>query len=151
MRVSEAAAAAAVSVQALRYYERRGLFRVAPKRSSSGYRDYDADAVQRVRFIKKAQDVGFSLEEVRELLELRDQKPSSDAVRQIASGKIKTINDRLQHLVAMRDVLVAMVDACSCSSAQDECPIIEALDERPDQIRRGPGWAPTRKEQRATA
>ena len=103
LRVSEVASAAHVSVQTLRYYERRGLFRIVPQRSASGYREYDSDAVQRVRFIRKAQDVGFTLDEIRELLELRDRRPSPEEVRKIALAKVEDLNDRLQYLTGIRD------------------------------------------------
>jgi MerR family transcriptional regulator, copper efflux regulator len=80
-----------VNVQTLRYYERRGLL-PEPARRGAGYRNYDEAAVRSVRFIKRAQDVGFSLEEVRELLELRDRRRSPAAVRQIAVAKLRDID-----------------------------------------------------------
>jgi DNA-binding transcriptional MerR regulator len=131
MRVSEVASAAEVSVQTLRYYERRGLFRIVPQRSATGHREYDSDTVQRVRFIRKAQDVGFTLEEIRELLELRDRRPSPEQVRKLASAKVKDLNDRLQYLTAIRDLLVGMIDECACSKTSGDCPIIDALERAP--------------------
>ena len=129
MRTSEAAAAAEVNVQTLRYYERRGLL-LEPARRGAGYRDYDVDTVRRVRFIKRAQDLGFSLGEVRELLELRDRRRSSAAVRQVAATKIRDIDERLRRLGLMREALSGLIDACRCGAASHLCPIIEALDDQ---------------------
>jgi len=148
MRTSEAAAAADVNVQTLRYYERRGLL-VEPVRRAR-YRDYDVAAVRRVRFIKRAQDLGFSLDEVRELLELRERQGTTSDVRQVALQKIHDIDERLRRLSAMRDALSALVDACC--DAPRECPIIEALEDdqpRPNGKPRPRGAA--RKRDRANA
>ena len=123
MRTSEVAAAADVNVQTLRYYERRGLL-PEPARRGARYRDYDDGAIRRVRFIKRAQELGFSLDEIRELLELRERRGSAAHVRQVAVVKIAAA-------AAMRGAQSTLVDACECSSAPRECPIIEALDDEP--------------------
>jgi len=131
MRTSEMAAAAEVNVQTLRYYERRGLLPV-PARRGARYRDYDAGALRRVRFIKRAQELGFTLDEIRELLELRERRGNAADVQQVAVGKIIAINARMRRLAAMRAALSALVNACECNGTPRECPIIEALnDESP--------------------
>jgi Hg(II)-responsive transcriptional regulator len=130
MRTSEVAAAADVNVQTLRYYERRGLL-PEPARRGARYRDYDDGAIRRVRFIKRAQELGFSLDEIRELLELRERRGSAADVRQVAVVKIADIDGRMRRLAAMRGALTTLVDACECKSAPRECPIIEALDDEP--------------------
>ena len=103
LQVGDIAREAEVNIQTVRYYERRGL--VLPHgRSNGGYRLYTTDAVRVVRFIKRAQALGFSLDEVAELLELRrDARGSARNVRASASVKVADINARLQGLVSMRN------------------------------------------------
>jgi Hg(II)-responsive transcriptional regulator len=127
MWISEAADQAGVNVQTLRYYERRGLLPKPPRRSS-GYREFPADAVRVVRFIKRAQDLGFSLDEVEELLRLRRQSGRNRArIRGVAEEKIKQIDEKITELERMKRALTTLVHACHEGSAL-ECPIIEALD-----------------------
>jgi MerR family copper efflux transcriptional regulator len=133
MRIGEVAQRAGVNVQTLRYYERRGLL-PSPTRRPSGYREYSPDMVAVIRFIKRAQHLGFSLEDVGELLELR-QNPSSSgaAVRAVAMRRAADIADRIRRLSAMQKALEQLVTACECAGASRACPIIEALDEESPQ------------------
>jgi len=128
MRIGEAATAAGVNIQTLRYYEVRGLL-PEPRRRAGGYRDYEPDDVRRVRFIKRAQEVGFSLDEIRDLLELRSRERGAGAAREIAAAKIRDIDERLRRLAAMRDALNQLVNACCSASGERHCPIIEALED----------------------
>lgn len=135
MRIGEVAERAGVNVQTLRYYERRGLL-PRPTRRPSGYREYSPEMVALVRFIKRAQHLGFSLQDVGELLELR-QNPSRSraAVRAVAVRRVADIADRIRRLAAMQKALEHLVMACECAGANRECPIIEALDEEsPQQV-----------------
>ena len=141
MRTSEAAAAAAVNVQTLRYYLRRGLL-TEPIRRGAGYRDYDDAGVQRVRFIKRAQDLGFALEEIRELLELREGTRPRGVMRRIAAAKAQDIDERIKQLTAMREALGCLINACERDATARECPIIEALDGASTTVR--PAAAVTR-------
>lgn len=129
MRSSEIAKQAGVNVQTLRYYERRGLL-PEPARWASGYRNYDQTTVGQVRFIKRAQKLGFTLAEITELLDLRHGtgRPQPE-VRPLAAGKIAAIDAKLRQLTAMRDALSGLLKACECQSRGVECPIIEALEE----------------------
>jgi len=133
LQVGDIAREAEVNIQTVRYYERRGL--VLPHgRSSGGYRLYSADAVRVVRFIKRAQALGFSLDEVAELLELRrDARGSSRNVRALASAKVVDINARLQGLISMRDTLSRLVADCQCDAhaSPEDCVILNALDDAP--------------------
>jgi MerR family mercuric resistance operon transcriptional regulator len=96
------AAQAGVNPQTLRYYERRGLL-PAPSRSPGGYRAYPHGAVRRVRFIKRAQDLGFSLAEVESLLHLADGGPADcDQVRVLAEEKVADLGRRVAKLQALR-------------------------------------------------
>jgi Hg(II)-responsive transcriptional regulator len=127
MWISEAAAQAGVNVQTVRYYERRGLLPKAPRRAS-GYREFPADAVRIVRFIKRAQELGFSLEEVNELLQLqRSAKRDRPRIRKIAERRIAQIDQKIDELERMRKALRHLVHACHEGTTL-ECPIIEALD-----------------------
>jgi Hg(II)-responsive transcriptional regulator len=127
MRIGEVAAQAAVTIQTLRYYERRGLLR-APSRQTSGYRRYEDDVVQRVRFIRRAQDLGFTLEEISDLLGLwTDSAQSCTAVERRASATLERIDDKLRDLGRMRGALAQYVTACRDRRSFDECPLLIAL------------------------
>ncbi len=129
MRIGQVAAQAGVNVQTLRYYERRGLLE-EPRRRPSGYRTYRPDAVRLVRFIKKAQDLGFTLREVQELLRLRQSRPRSRTqVRSMAEAKIRDIDEKTRRLRAIRKALSVLIDSCGCRHGALECPILEALDD----------------------
>jgi MerR family transcriptional regulator, mercuric resistance operon regulatory protein len=124
------AARAAVNPETLRYYERRGLLAV-PQRSASGYRSYPEEAVRRIRFIRRAQDVGFSLAEVATLLELAEGGPDPcDRVRALAEEKITDLRRRIADLQALHDGLTRLVATCERPRAQRECPILEDLENR---------------------
>lgn len=127
MRSAEAAQAAGVNVQTLRYYERRGLL-AEPDRSGSGYRAYTPEAVRVVRFTKTAQGLGFSLEEVGALLELAGGGPRGcDAARRMAEDKIAELDAKVAALLAMRDALGRLVGTCELPRRQRECPLLDAL------------------------
>ena len=129
VRIGEVATDAGVGVQTLRYYERRGLI-PRPSRRPSGYRDYPGEVVARVRFVKRAQDLGFTLAEIRDLLALRDDPAGScDDVRAAAAIKLHAIDAKLRSLGAMREALAVLVRACDEGDEPRPCPLIEALDE----------------------
>ena len=127
-----------VSVEALRYYEQRGLVRPAGRRAS-GYREYAADTVRLVRFIKRAQALGFTLAEVDDLVQLRGRAWSGDApwrLREAAVAKVADIDRRIRELKALKTALGQLVTACdaACPADGDQtasplpCPLIEAFD-----------------------
>ena len=129
MWMSEAAQQAGVNVQTIRYYERRGLL-PSPPRRRSGYRELPEDTVRRVRFIKRAQELGFSLDEVAELLQLRAAKPRNRArVRAVAERRVQQIEEKIAELEALRKILRTLIHQCHEGATLD-CPIIEAF-ERP--------------------
>ncbi len=129
LRIGEVASRADVNVQTLRYYERRGLL-PAPRRRASGYREYPNDAVRLVRFIKRAQELGFTLRDIQELIDLRQNRAKSRAqVRALAAAKVSDIAARVRCLNAMRRALEELVHACDCDGTTRACPIIEALDD----------------------
>jgi MerR family transcriptional regulator, copper efflux regulator len=129
MWIGEAAEQAGVNVQTIRYYERRGLL-PRPARRASGYRELAPDTVRLVRFIRRAQDLGFSLDEVAELLRLRRTRQDRARVRAVASRRLRQIDGKITELVAMREALRRLIHACR-AGATLECPILEALEGGP--------------------
>src|SRR5213595_1459635 len=109
MWISEAAEQAGVNVQTVRYYERRGLLPRPPRRTS-GYREFPDDAVRIVRFIKRAQDLGFSLDEVEELIRLRNDKRRDRAkVRALADKRVRQVERKIAELRAMKKALSHLI------------------------------------------
>ena len=129
MRIGEVAARAGVNIETLRYYERRGLLR-EPERHASGYRAYPEDSVKVVRFIKRAQELGFSLADIEELLRLAEGGPESCRdVRALANAKIEDMERRIATLQAMRRSLLALVRTCNRRGDDRECPLLSAIEE----------------------
>lgn len=127
LRSSEVARLAGVNVETLRFYERKGILPEPPRRES-GYREFPADTVALIRFVKRAQELGFSLREIKGLLELRDlPRPSRADIRRVASDKITEIETKIRDLEAIRAALGRLVQACSGRGAIAGCPIVEAL------------------------
>ena len=124
----EVAKQAHVRIETLRYYERMGLV-APPPRSGSNYRLYPPDTVRRVQFIKLAQQLGFSLKEISELLALRatPETPCAD-IRARTVAKIDAIEAKLRALDAMKHALTQLVAACSGQGAVTDCPILASLD-----------------------
>jgi MerR family mercuric resistance operon transcriptional regulator len=128
LKVGEVAKQASVNLQTVRYYERRGLL-PRPPRTESNYRAYPEDAVVRVRFVKRAQDLGFTLGEIKELLSLRATPRTRCAdVRERAEAKVSAIDSKVRTLQAMRKALIKVISECSGKGYVTECPILEALD-----------------------
>jgi len=127
MKIGEVAAQAGVNVETLRYYERRGLL-LAPGRQDSGYRDYADDAVRTVRFIKRAQDLGFTLADIAVLLSLAAGGPGTcREVRALAIAKIENLNAKIQTLGAMKHSLLTLIESCDRADAERECPLLESI------------------------
>ncbi len=130
MSIGQVAREAGVGVQTLRYYEREGLLE-EPARRASGYRMYQQTAIQRVRWIRRAKTLGFSLHEIRDLLALRDNPESTRGdIRARAKEKIDDLHQKIAEMTQIRDELCALVRACDGGDAPLEgCPILEALEE----------------------
>ncbi|CAN7262572.1 MerR family DNA-binding protein [Variovorax sp. LjRoot84] len=123
MSIGRLAVQAGVNVETIRYYQRRGLM-AEPDKPSNGHRRYAVEAVKRVHFIKRAQALGFTLEEVAGLLKL-DEATSCCETRALAARKLDVIESRLAELGAMRNVLSALVS--ECGAGDRPCPIIRTL------------------------
>ena len=129
IRTGELAKRAEVNAQTLRYYERRGLL-LKPKRSESGYRLYDEDAVRRIRFIKKAQDLGFTLAEISELLSLEvEEQTACDDIREKAQAKLAEIDGKVRDLTRIRNTLNELLEACAAREPTEACPILNSLED----------------------
>lgn len=117
-----------VNIATIRYYEKRGLLPDAT-RSRSGYRLYAGDALRRLNFIKQAQVLGFSLEEIQELLSLRMQPGTTCAdIRSRANEKISDVDKKIADLEQIRGALSKLAAACRGTGPTSECPILEALE-----------------------
>ena len=126
MNIGEAAKASGVSAKMIRHYESVGLFPEAA-RTESGYRQYTANEVSTLRFIRQSRDLGFSIEQIRELLGLwQNRKRPSRQVRALAQAHIQELEEKLNELHAMKATLEHLVDCCH-GDDRPECPIIETL------------------------
>ena len=126
------AAQARVNPQTLRYYERRGLL-PEPARSAAGYRAYSPQAVQIVRFIKRAQDLGFALDDIESLLHLAEGGPEGcEATRAMSVEKIADLDVRIADLQAMRTALARLVATCEQPRNHRECPILAQITSDPE-------------------
>ena len=128
LTIGTLAKAAQVNLQTVRYYEREGLL-PEPPRKPSGYRIFSSDAVRRVRFIKRAQELGFSLKQIKELLSIRVD-PASDCshVQKLARAKVVDIEEKIRTLQGMKKVLGKLATACPGSGPLSECPILESFE-----------------------
>lgn len=118
---------AGVGIDTIRYYEREGLL-PRPQRRASGYRSYGDDAVAQLRFIRRAKKLGFTLEEIRDLLSLsRDRQQGVAAVKQRAQQRLVALDARIAELQRVRDGLAQLVKSCSGHGAPEHCPILQAL------------------------
>jgi MerR family transcriptional regulator, mercuric resistance operon regulatory protein len=131
MRTSELAGRAGVNSETLRYYERRGLL-VKPPRTSGGYRDYPAATVELLRFIKRAQELGSTVDQVEELLHLDGGGPDGcDAARALAKARKADLEARIADLQRMRDSLADLVAAWDLPRADRSCPLLAAIATQP--------------------
>lgn len=125
LSIGQVAKAADVNVETIRYYQRRGLL-TKPIKPLGGHRRYSAGHVNALRFIKRAQLLGFTLEEIENLLRLDGANSCSDT-HDLAMYKLGIIEAKMADLAAMRDVLTGLVRQCERGSSQGGCPIIQAL------------------------
>jgi len=139
MTIGELARRARVNVQTVRYYERRGLLAEPPRRDS-GYRDYDEATLDRLRFIRRAQELGFTLTEIRELLEIRlDPETTAADVKGRATRKIEEIDAKMHDLERIRHALSHLAGQCRGGHGPTgDCPLLEELG----AIREGETEAP---------
>jgi Hg(II)-responsive transcriptional regulator len=146
LRSGELARRANVNVETLRFYERQGLLPKPPQRES-GYREYPPETVGLVQFVKRAQALGFSLREVKELLGLREVPHATCGdVVVLARHKIEEIDAKINDLRAMREALTELLKRCTGRAPIVQCPIIESLLDEPKSRAKAPTGK--RKEER---
>ena len=125
--IGQVARQAGVGVETIRFYERKGLIKEPPRRAS-GYRQFSLDAVKRIRFIKRAQELGFSLGEIGDLLSLRTVPSSCRDVKRRAEAKLADIERKLQDLQRMKNTLLQLVEGCRGAGPLAHCPLLDALE-----------------------
>ncbi len=128
LTIGKAATKAGVGVETVRFYERKGLIEQPPKPLDAGFRVYPEETVQRIRFIRQAQEIGFSLREIEELLSLRAD-PSADCsdVRERATAKLKEVIRKMERLGQIQSALNELIAACPGRGALRTCSIMESL------------------------
>ncbi|GLQ51328.1 heavy metal-responsive transcriptional regulator [Dyella flava] len=132
LTIGAVAKRAGVAIDTIRYYEREGLL-PEPLRRASGYRSYNESVISRLRFIRRAKDLGFTLEEIRDLLALSaDRHRGVKAVKQRAEQRLASIDARIAELMRIRTGLEQLIEACPGRGDPGHCPILRALaDEEP--------------------
>ncbi len=128
MTIGEAAQRAGVGVETIRFYERRKLIIQPPKPAGGGYRSYPEETIDRIRFVRQAQELGFSLKEIMDLLSLRaDPQADSADVRTRALSKLEEVERKIGQLTHMRTALETVIAACPGQGAVECCLILEAM------------------------
>ena len=131
LTIGKVARLAEVGVETVRFYEREGLIDEPPRRES-GYRQYPVETIHRLRFVRRAKELGFTLKEIKELLGLLVDVSSTatcDAVRKLAEEKVADVRDKIRTLQRMETVLAQLVCDCRNRAVTDDCPILAAIEQ----------------------
>lgn len=123
-KIGEVASRADVNKETVRYYEKRGLI-PEPDRRRSGYRIFTQRHIDQIRFIKRAQELGFTLSEIKELR--LDADTDRSEIREEAQKKYRDVIDKIEKLERIKKMLAELIDSCSGKGAKEDCPILEAL------------------------
>ena len=132
MKIGEVARRSGTGIETIRFYEREGLL-PPPHRRPSGYRQYDEGTVERLDYIRRAKELGFTLAEVRDLLELSSAASTCEHVRQRAEAKIADIEGRIRSLQQMRRSLGVIVKRCRAKDSTEDCPLVHRPRRKPTQ------------------
>ena len=128
LTIGQVAQKTGMGIETIRFYERKGLI-AEPPRKESGYRQYEPDVLDRLAFIRQAKALGFSLDEIHELMSLRLRTDtSSKDVKKIAAERLADIEQKIKVLRRMQRALKKLVDQCPGHGSINECPILEALE-----------------------
>ncbi len=128
LTIGKVAKGSGIGIETVRFYERKGLI-AEPPRTDSGYRQYPEEVVGRIRFIRRAKELGFALKEISELLSLRvDPNTTCADVRKQTEFKISDVEERIRALRGLKTALKKLAVSCTGSGPTSECPILEALD-----------------------
>lgn len=127
MKIGEVARRSGVGIETIRYYEREGLL-LEPQRRPSGYRQYDEVTIERLDYIRRAKELGFTLAEIRELLDLAFVSQSCcDHIRERAEGKIADVEQKIRSLQQMKRSLGKIVERCRTKNANEDCPLVHKV------------------------
>lgn len=127
LTIGKLAKEAGVNTDTVRYYERRNLV-PEPNRTPSGYRIYLPETITRIKFIKQAQALGFTLNEIDELLKLRAKEDNAEEVKAQAQQKVVDIQDKIQMLEQMQNTLIELIEQCEKREPSAACPILKAIE-----------------------
>jgi Hg(II)-responsive transcriptional regulator len=126
LMIGQVASQSGVGVETIRFYERQGLLD-PPSRRASGYRQYDEEVVTRIRFIRRAKELGFSLDEIETLLKLRMDANACAETKRLVDERIQQIDEKIRDLQRVRNALSDMAATCGEAGSNSDCPILEAL------------------------
>jgi MerR family mercuric resistance operon transcriptional regulator len=127
-KIGEVASRADVNKETVRYYEKRELI-PKPDRRRSGYRIFTQRHIDQIKFIKRAQELGFTLSEIKELLDLRmDENTTCSQIKSEAREKYQDVVEKIKDLSRIEETLVKLIDSCSGGGPKGDCPILEALE-----------------------
>lgn len=133
MKIGEVAKRSGTGIETIRFYEREGLL-LEPERRPSGYRQYDESTVERLEYIRRAKELGFTLAEIKELLELSFVNQSCcDHIRQRADAKIADIEGKIRSLQLMKRSLGKIVERCRKTNSTDDCPLVHKAKKRTEK------------------
>ena len=133
MKIGEVAKRSNIGIETIRYYEREGLL-LEPERRPSGYRQYDESTVERLEYIRGAKELGFTLAEIRELLDLSFAAHAGcDHIRQRAEAKVADIEGKIRSLRQMKRSLGNIVRRCRAANAAADCPLVHKTKRKPTQ------------------
>ena len=133
LTIGKIAKASGLSIETIRYYEREGIL-PEPGRTEAGYRIYPESSIARLRFVRRAKRLGFTLAEIRNLLMLSDGAGDTAQVKALTEQKLALIKQRIEDLSRMRDALEELADRCPGTGCLDACPIINALSADADSL-----------------
>ena len=133
-KIGEVASRAGVNKETVRYYEKRELI-PEPDRRRSGYRIFTKRHIDQIKFIKRAQELGFTLSEIKELLELRlDGNTSCEQIRKKAESKRAEVKEKIKDLEGIKTVLGDLIESCKADGTTEECVILNALEGEKDEL-----------------
>ncbi len=132
MKIGEVAKRSGTGIETIRFYEREGLL-LKPQRRPSGYRQYDETTVERLDYIRRSKELGFTLAEIRDLLELSFAASNCEHIRPLAEGKIADIEQKIRNLQQMKRSLGRIVQRCRKKNTTDDCPLVHKTKKRPTE------------------
>jgi len=130
LTIGQLATRSGVGVETIRFYERKGII-AQPARPADGYRKYDDQVAERIRFVQQAHELGFTLKEIKELLSLRvNPRMSCATVKERAEAKIVDVDAKIAALRRMKGALVKITRTCSGAGPTSECPILDYMEKK---------------------